>query len=106
MWKPHLMAAMALASMVAAPALAQSPPAKAQTCVPCHGTDGLSKIPNAPNIAGQPEMYLGKALENYRSGERQDEMMSMIAKDLTDDDIAALAAWFSSFEITAKPPGG
>lgn len=85
-------------------AMGASPPEKAQACVVCHGEDGLSKIPNAPHIAGQPEMYIVKSLEAYRSGERKDEMMAVIAKPLTDAEIAALAAWFSSFEITSKVP--
>ena len=31
---------------------------KAQQCAACHGIDGLSKMPVAPNIAGAPAMYL------------------------------------------------
>ena len=53
---------------------------KAQACAACHGLDGLSKIPNAPNIAGQPEMYLKAQLEAYRSGARENEMMTVIAR--------------------------
>ncbi len=98
-------AACLAAVIVAAPSAAgAAAPEKAQTCVVCHGEDGLSKIPNAPHIAGQPEMYLVKSLEAYRAGVRQDEMMTVIAKELTDADIAALAAWYSTFEITVKVP--
>jgi cytochrome c553 len=96
---------LAVASALLTPgAIGATAPEKTQTCVVCHGEDGLSKIPNAPHIAGQPEMYLVKSLEAYRGGERKDEMMSVIAKELTDAEIAALAAWYSSFEITVKVP--
>jgi cytochrome c553 len=96
-------AALALA-IQAPPAAGATAPEKSQQCVVCHGPDGLSKLPNAPHIAGQPEIYIVKSLEAYRSGERKDEMMSVIAKPLTDEDIAALAAWYSAIEITATLP--
>jgi cytochrome c553 len=42
-------------------------------------------------------------LRAYRSGKRQNEVMSIIAKPLTDDEISDLSAWYSSIEIVAKP---
>lgn len=77
---------------------------KAMQCQTCHGLDGLSKLPVAPNLAGQPEPYLVKALNDFRQGRRQNEMMSIMAKTLTDADVANLAAYYSAIEITAKPP--
>lgn len=76
----------------------------AVACAVCHGADGLSQLPVAPNLAGQVEVYLVKALEEFRSGARQNDMMTLVAKDLTDDDIANLAAWYSSIEISVKTP--
>jgi cytochrome c553 len=70
--------------------------AKASTCAACHGIDGLSKMPEAPNLAGQTEEYLVKALNDFRSGARQNEMMSMMAKTLSDADVANLAAYYHS----------
>jgi cytochrome c553 len=99
-----LAALFALASSAPALADAAAGRAKAQTCAACHGIDGMSKIPNAPNIAGQPETYLKAQLEAYRSGERKDEMMRVVAKALTDDDIDNLVAWYSSIEVTATEP--
>lgn len=90
--------------LTAPPASGATRPAKSAQCVVCHGPDGISKLPNAPHIAGQPETYLVKSLEAYRSGERKDEMMGVIAKPLTDADIAALADWYSSIEIKATLP--
>ena len=77
---------------------------KALQCQTCHGMDGLSKLPEAPHLAGQPEPYLIKSLDEYRKGVRQNEMMSIVAKELSDADIADLAAYYSAIEITATPP--
>jgi cytochrome c553 len=70
--------------------------AKASACAACHGIDGMSKLPEAPNLAGQTEEYLVKALNDFRSGARQNEMMSMMAKTLSDADVANLAAYYHS----------
>lgn len=72
--------------------------AKAMQCQTCHGLDGMSKLPEAPHLAGQNEQYLIKALKDYRSGARKDEMMSMMAKPLSDTDIANLAAFYHSLK--------
>lgn len=70
--------------------------AKAVQCAACHGIDGMSKLPEAPNLAGQTEEYLVKALNDFRSGERKNEMMTMMAKPLSDADVANLAAYYHS----------
>jgi cytochrome c553 len=49
-------------------------------------------------------MYLSTQLRAFRSGERRHEVMNVIAKPLTDDDIDNLAAWFSSVRIDAHAP--
>jgi len=76
--------------------------AKAQACAVCHGPLGLSIAPDAPNLAGQPEIYLVRQLTDYRGGKRVHEVMSVIAKPLGDDEIRDLAAWFSSLRIEVK----
>ena len=75
---------------------------KAQMCVACHGPLGLATMPNTPNLAGQPEPYLSEQLRAYRNGKRVHDMMTLISKPLTDDEIASLAAWFSSLQIEVK----
>ena len=70
--------------------------AKAVQCQACHGLDGIAKIPEAPNLAGQNEESLVTALNDFRSGARTNEMMSMVAKPLSDVDIANLAAFYHS----------
>lgn len=73
-------------------------------CQVCHGKDGLSKLPDAPNIAGQKEAYLVKALQAFKRGERKNEQMTVVVKSLSDVDIANVAAYFSSIKITVEVP--
>lgn len=78
---------------------------KAQAaCVMCHGQNGIAPMPSAPNLAGQQEIYLSEQLKNYRTGKRQHEVMSVIAKSLTDADIEALTTWYSSMKVTVDLP--
>ena len=77
---------------------------KAVACQACHGLDGLSKLPEAPHLAGQPEGYLVKSLDEYRSGARKHDMMTLVAKNLSDQDIADLAAYYAAIEISVTPP--
>lgn len=80
--------------------------AKAQMCQACHGLDGLSKVPDAPNIGGQVEGYLVAQLQAFKSGARKSEAMTLIAAALSERDIDNLAAYFSSIEIKlGKLPG-
>jgi cytochrome c553 len=78
--------------------------AKARPCAVCHGPLGVAILPEAPNLAGQPEPYLAEQLKAYRSGRRTHQIMSLMAKPLSDDDIDDLAAWFASVKIEAKAP--
>ncbi len=77
---------------------------KALQCQACHGLDGLSKLPEAPHLAGQPERYLVKSLDEYRTGARKDDMMALIVKNLSDQDIADLAAYYAAIEVSVQPP--
>ena len=78
---------------------------KALQCQACHGMDGLAKIPEASNLAGQSTTYLVSALNDYKSGARKNDMMSTIAPMLSDTDMDDLAAYYSSIEVTVKVPG-
>jgi cytochrome c553 len=77
---------------------------KALQCQACHGLDGISKLPDAPHLAGQPMPYLVKSLDEYRKGVRRHDMMTLVAKDLGDQDVADLAAYYAAIEISATPP--
>jgi cytochrome c553 len=77
---------------------------KAAMCAVCHGLDGIAQVPDAPHLAGESPVYLTRQLEAFRSGERQHEQMTIIAQGLSDEDIADLAAWYSSLKITVEMP--
>lgn len=77
---------------------------KLTTCQGCHGLDGLSKNPESPNLAGQIESYLVRSLAAYKSGERKNESMNIVAKDLSDEDIADVAAYYASIQVDVLPP--
>jgi cytochrome c553 len=77
---------------------------KALQCQACHGMDGLSKMPEAPNIAGNPEQYLVRQMNAFRKGERKNEMMSVVVQQLKDQDIADLAAYYAAIEVTVTVP--
>jgi cytochrome c553 len=99
----------ALAVMIAFPsaATAGNPAAgkvKTRACLTCHGVDGMSRVPDAPSLAGQNEWYLAKQLRDYRAGKRAHQFMSIVAKKLSDADIDDLAAWYASIKITVKLP--
>lgn len=79
---------------------------KAQLCQACHGVDGLSKVPDAPNIAGQVESYLVTQLRAFKSGTRRNEAMTVVASTLSEQDIENVAAYFAAIEIRiGKLPG-
>jgi len=70
-------------------------PKAAQTCVACHGIDGVGILPEYPNLAGQHEDYLRVSLQAYRSGQRKNAVMGGMAAPLTDADIRELARYYS-----------
>ena len=77
---------------------------KATACQTCHGLDGIAKIPIAPHIAAESQIYLETQLKAFRSGKRQHEIMSVVAGQLSDEDISDISAWYSSIVITATMP--
>jgi cytochrome c553 len=77
---------------------------KAIQCQACHGLDGRAKIPGAAHLAGQEEIYLVKALKDFKTGARKNEMMSVLAPSLSDQDIADLAAYYASIPVTVGEP--
>ncbi len=69
---------------------------KAQICAACHGPDGNSVNPVWPSLAGQSAEYLRKQMQDFREKARNNDQMSPMAANLSDTDIADLAAYFSS----------
>jgi cytochrome c553 len=70
-------------------------PAAAQVCTSCHGQDGIAVAPMYPSLAGQHEDYIERALNEYRHGGRKNPIMKQFAGNLKDEDVAAIAAYFS-----------
>jgi len=77
---------------------------KAMQCQTCHGMDGMAKIPQAPNLAGQQELYLKKALTDYKTGARRNEMMSLVVPSLSEQDIDDLSAYYAAIPVEVKAP--
>jgi cytochrome c553 len=79
---------------------------KARMCEACHGLDGKSKMPEAPNLAGQIESYVVGQLNAFKTGERRNEQMSVIVQALSPQEIEDLAAYYSAIDVTVgKIPG-
>ena len=71
--------------------------AKAQTCAACHGENGTPTDPKIiPVIWGQQESYIVKQLHDYRSGDRENPIMTPIAKDLAQEDLRKIARYFAA----------
>ncbi len=68
---------------------------KSKTCAACHGPDGNSTTPDFPKLAGQHYDYLIKALKDYKSGARKNAIMAPLVANLSQRDIADLAAFYS-----------
>ncbi|HUC71796.1 MAG TPA: c-type cytochrome, partial [Stellaceae bacterium] len=73
---------------------AQSVEAKVQLCASCHGQAGLPSDHTVPIIWGQQAAYLRKQLNDYRSDDRDSQIMSSIAESLTDNEVSQIAAHF------------
>ncbi len=101
------LALLALAAAGAHAGDAKAGRARAMLCQGCHGMDGLSKVPDAPNIAGQVEPYLVAQLKAFRSGARKSEQMTLVSASLSDKDIEDLAAYYAAIEVKlGRIPGG
>jgi cytochrome c553 len=71
--------------------------ATGQSCIDCHGAEGNKPIAATyPHLAGQYADYLAHALQAYRAGDRDQALMTPQATELSDADIANLAAYFAS----------
>jgi cytochrome c553 len=95
------MAAWAVAA-AALPAAAQQPsaagkaPPKAESCAACHGPNGNAPQGPIPILAGQTARYLYLQLRDFQEGRRSDPQMTPMAKDLSREEMRALADWFAA----------
>lgn len=88
------LAAFATLLSAGAAAPAASIDAKLQLCASCHGRNGLPSDQTIPIIWGQQRAYLQKELNDYRNGDRDNQIMSSIAESLSDSDISQIASYF------------
>jgi cytochrome c553 len=70
--------------------------AKTQVCIGCHGATGISNVGMYPNLAGQKEEYLVASMKAYKNGERNNPIMMPMVANLSDEDIANIAAYYAS----------
>jgi cytochrome c553 len=73
-------------------------------CAACHGNNGIAVQPDAPNLAGQNALYTAAQLRAYRDGSRGHEQMAVVARTLSDAQIADLAAWYAAIAIEVTLP--
>lgn len=77
--------------------------APAALCVTCHGVAGAGVAPQPPVLSGQQESYLVHALNQYKEGKRPGNVMAAFAANLSDADIATIAAFYASQEGLVTP---
>ncbi len=80
---------------------------KAQTCLGCHGVPSYTNVYptyHVPRLGGQHADYIVAALQAYKNGERSHETMVAQAHQLTEPDMADIAAYFASFESAPSDP--
>jgi sulfide dehydrogenase cytochrome subunit len=83
-------------------ALAHAGPTEdlARSCNSCHGLNGVSVGPTMPSIGGLPEAYLKNVMLQWKSGERFSATMGRHFKGYSDDELSALATYFSKLPWT------
>jgi len=108
--KPLLALAVGVLSLsaVAAPAAPVASPRVAtiiaSRCALCHGPEGENSSSIYPRLAAQHPDYIAKQLKDFRDGRRKGGTMTDMTKDLKDEDIAGLAAYFASKKAGYRQP--
>jgi cytochrome c553 len=102
-----LVTALAGFAAPAAGSMIDSPPRPWETCATCHSLDGNSAMPRFPKLAAQPEAYIVKQIEDFRSGRRGNDggQMAAVVSELTPDEIEGIAAYFASLPSPPSEPG-
>lgn len=73
-------------------------------CVACHGADGISELPDVPNLAGEVNIYIDTQLKAFRNGKRVHEIMTEVSADLTDAEIREYADWYAEVKLKIMEP--
>jgi cytochrome c553 len=90
-----LLAALWTSSLIG-PAGADPRRISVESCAACHGAEGIAPDVAVPHLAGQNELYLFNQLMAFRSGQRRHREMRYMARELTREDMAALAAYYAA----------
>ena len=78
------------------PALAEPRASSVENCAACHGADGIARDTEVPHLAGQNERYLFNQMMAFRAGKRPHKEMRFMARAMTPQEIAALAAYYAA----------
>jgi cytochrome c553 len=94
--------AVLLVAGLAAALFAQAVPLEERLalCAGCHGTTGISQLPETPHLAGLQPRYFIQQMKDFKSGKRASALMSPILAAIDDSEFEALAAYFRE----QKPP--
>jgi len=75
---------------------------KSVTCAACHGGEGISPTDVWPNLAGQKEQYLLAQIKAFKDGTRVNAQMAPMVANLSEEDMANLAAYYASLTQDCK----
>jgi len=100
---PAILGALIISAILAAPArAAEGIEAKLQVCNSCHGDNGVPIDATIPIIWGQTEYFLVKQLHDYKSGDRDNTIMSSFAKRFEQAELRPVARYFAGKTWPAK----
>jgi cytochrome c553 len=84
---------------IAGPAAAEPRRTTVEDCAACHGLDGIARDTEVPHLAGQNERYLFNQMMAFRTGKRAHKEMRYMARAMSIEEIAALAAYYASLPM-------
>jgi cytochrome c553 len=77
-------------------------PAKAGSCIGCHGPNGNSTMPGIPSLAAQNSRYIYLQLRDFQEGRRHNDMMTPMTAGLSKDDMREIADYYSKQKLSSK----
>ena len=92
-----------LAACLAVPSWGQLSVQRQAVCAACHGAQGYSQMQGVPSLASQPKLFLETQLVLMREGIRDVPSMKGLLDGLTDNELTAIAQYYSEFPLP-KPP--
>lgn len=83
-------------ALAAGGALAEPRSSPLEACAYCHGADGIARDTEVPHLAGQNERYLFNQMLSFKSGKRVHKEMRYLARQMSTEEIGALAAYYAA----------